>query len=195
MAPVTVNDVIAVTAFIGSIFGSGGGAEASNADLLAQLEDGLGPVQGRAAWEDAMLFDDPEAPTTITQHYNYGPFTGGPVRGSVVIDADSIVSLDPRAPGAAASPTATSATATTSAGPTGVFVDASRRRPAARRRTSSSSTRSDRRAGDTLAVMGPQLGYYYPEIVEQIDLHGPGYRGAGRRSARARDVHPHRPDA
>ena len=37
MAPVTVNDVIAVTAFIGSIFGSGGGAEASNANLLAAL--------------------------------------------------------------------------------------------------------------------------------------------------------------
>ena len=47
MAPVGVNDVIAVTAFIGSIFGSGGGGEASNADLLAQLQDGLGPVKGR----------------------------------------------------------------------------------------------------------------------------------------------------
>ena len=24
-----------------------------------------------------MLFDDPEAPTTITRHYDYGPLTGG----------------------------------------------------------------------------------------------------------------------
>ena len=37
LAPATVNDVLAVAAFIGSIFGSGGGAEARNADLLAQL--------------------------------------------------------------------------------------------------------------------------------------------------------------
>ena len=36
-APATVNDVIAVTAFIGSIFGAGGGGEASNSELLAKL--------------------------------------------------------------------------------------------------------------------------------------------------------------
>src|SRR4029079_9809003 len=33
--------------------------------------------------------------------------------------------------------------------------------------------------GNSLAVMGPQLGYYYPEIVHQIDLHGPGYNAQG----------------
>jgi len=30
-----------------------------------------------------------------------------------------------------------------------------------------------------LAVMGPQLGYYYPEIVMQIDLHGGGIDAEG----------------
>ena len=40
--PATVNDVIAVTAFIGSIFGAGGGAEASNAEFLATLRNHLG---------------------------------------------------------------------------------------------------------------------------------------------------------
>ena len=33
--------------------------------------------------------------------------------------------------------------------------------------------------GNTLAVMGPQLGYYYPEIVQQMDLHGPGINAQG----------------
>ncbi len=33
--------------------------------------------------------------------------------------------------------------------------------------------------GNSLAVMGPQLGYYYPEIVQQIDLHGPGIQAQG----------------
>jgi hypothetical protein len=32
---------------------------------------------------------------------------------------------------------------------------------------------------NSLAVMGPQLGYYYPEIVQQIDLHGPGISAQG----------------
>ncbi len=44
--PATVNDVLAVTAFIGSIFGAGGGGEAANADLLAKLQQQLGPSQG-----------------------------------------------------------------------------------------------------------------------------------------------------
>jgi len=32
---------------------------------------------------------------------------------------------------------------------------------------------------NTLAVMGPQLGYYYPEIVEQEQLTGPGIQAQG----------------
>ena len=32
---------------------------------------------------------------------------------------------------------------------------------------------------NTLAVMGPQLGYYYPEIVQQMHLNGPGYEAQG----------------
>ncbi|MGH2477257.1 MAG: penicillin acylase family protein, partial [Candidatus Limnocylindrales bacterium] len=75
--PATVNDIVAVTAFIGSIFGGGGGAEAANAELLAKLQAGLGPEVGTRAWEDAMLADDPEAPTTIRRRFNYGPRTGG----------------------------------------------------------------------------------------------------------------------
>jgi acyl-homoserine lactone acylase PvdQ len=165
MAPATVNDVIAVTAFIGSIFGAGGGAEARNADLLAKLQNGLGPETGRRAWEDAMLFDDPEAPTTIDKHYSYGPLTSGHVYGSVVIDADSIVPLDPRQ----------SATRPPSDG----IVDASAAPPG---RQASNFLVVDRRRSAThnsLAVMGPQLGYYYPEIVQQVDLHGPGIDAQG----------------
>ena len=44
-APATVNDVFAVTAFIGSIFGAGGGGEAANADLLAELQRQLGTTR------------------------------------------------------------------------------------------------------------------------------------------------------
>ena len=33
--------------------------------------------------------------------------------------------------------------------------------------------------GHPLAVMGPQLGYFYPEIVMQIDLHGGGIDAEG----------------
>ncbi len=57
--PATVNDVIAVTAFIGSIFGAGGGGEARNSELLDELQQQLGPVKGQKAWNDVMLSNDP----------------------------------------------------------------------------------------------------------------------------------------
>jgi Penicillin amidase len=155
--PATVNDVIAVTAFIGSIFGAGGGGEAANSDLLAKLQQSLGIDRGHQAWVDVMLADDPEAPTTIKRKFKYPPLTGGAVTGSVVLDPDSIQSIDPRQPAAAAA-----------AAP-------------ARRRASNFLVAAPSRSAshNSLAVMGPQLGYYYPEIVQQIDLHGPGIDAQG----------------
>jgi acyl-homoserine lactone acylase PvdQ len=173
--PATVNDVIAVTAFIGSIFGAGGGAEAENADLLAKLQQGLGPDLGRRAWDDAMLADDPEAPTTIRRRFNYGPRTGGRVTGSVVVDPGSIQSLDPRQP--ALTPSAPSSSS--SAGSLDGTYPAAGAVPS--REASNFLLVDPKRSatGNTLAVMGPQLGYFYPEIVQQIHLSGPGIEAQG----------------
>ena len=156
--PATVNDVIATTAFIGSIFGAGGGGEASNAELLGKLRQSLGPVRGYKAWDDAMLADDPEAPTTIRRRFDYGPFTGGRPRGSVVLDPGSIQSVNAVQPAAA---------------------DAAAAPP--RLRASNFLVVAPERSAthNSLAVMGPQLGYYYPEIVQQMDLHGPGINAQG----------------
>jgi acyl-homoserine lactone acylase PvdQ len=153
----TVNDVLAVTAFIGSIFGAGGGGEAANGELLAKLRGSLGANRGYQAWDDVMLAEDAEAPTTTTKRFEYGPLTGGPVIGSVEVDPGSIQSVDPRQPPAAAA-----------AAP-------------ARKRASNWLLAAHQRSasGNTLGVMGPQLGYFYPEIVQQIDLHGPGINAQG----------------
>lgn len=155
--PFDANDVIAVAAFIGSIFGAGGGSEHENADLLAKLQGRLGPRRGLAAWNDAMLSVDPESPTTTRRRFRYGPLTGGPVRGSVVLDPDSVELVpDPRNPGATA-------------------------REAPRRQMSNWLQVAPRRSatGNALGVMGPQLGYYYPEIVYQQHLEGPGINAQG----------------
>ncbi len=169
--PVSVNDVIAVTAFIGSIFGGGGGAEASNAQFLSKLTNHLGARTGRDAWNDAMLFNDPEAPTTITKRFDYGVFTGGRVTGSVPIDEGSIVSLDPRQPSSAA-PTSSADTTT------GTFPAAG---PVPHKEASNFLVVAPHRSAthNSLGVMGPQLGYFYPEIVEQVHLRGPGIDAQG----------------
>jgi acyl-homoserine lactone acylase PvdQ len=155
--PATVNDVIAVTAFIGSIFGAGGGAEALNAELLHKLRKELGWTEGYKAWHDVMLADDAEAPTTIEKRFNYPPVTGGPVKGSVMIDPGSIETVDPLDPDALAGAAPAGRQASN-------WLLASRGRSA---------------RGNNLAVMGPQLGYFYPAIVQQIDLHGPGINAQG----------------
>lgn len=178
--PATVNDVIAVTAFIGSIFGAGGGAEAANAELLATLQQGLGADRGAQAWDDAMLADDPEAPTTIRRRFNYGPMTGGRVTGSVVVDPGSIQSLDPQQPAtAAAAPVTGAATTATGAGEGDAAYPAAGAVPA--RQASNFLLVDPKRSatGNTLAVMGPQLGYFYPEIVQQVHLRGPGIEAQG----------------
>lgn len=171
-APATVNDVIAVTAFIGSIFGAGGGGEASNSELLGKLQQGLGAVRGYRAWDDVMLADDPEAPTTIKHYFPYPVFTGGAPTGSVTIDPGSIQSVDPRQPPTAA------ASAKAEPDP-GVIVDAAKAPPG--KQASNFQVVSPFRSAthNSLATMGPQLGYFYPEIVQQIDLHGPGIKAQG----------------
>jgi acyl-homoserine lactone acylase PvdQ len=186
--PATINDLVAVAAFIGSIFGAGGGAEASNAEFLSQLEQQLGAERGRAAWEDALRFDDPEAPTTTRRRFDYGPLTGGPVTGSAKIDAGSIVSFDPRegptpmaAPAAAPIAVPVAATGTARSAGTDVDVAYPAAGPPPRQQASNFLVVNPSRSasGRSLAVMGPQLGYYYPEIVQQVHLSGPGIEAQG----------------
>ena len=168
--PWAVNDVIAITAFIGSIFGAGGGSEATNAEFLSTLINGLGDGQGQLAWDDAMLFEDPEAPTTINARFEYGPMTGGDVTGSAVIDQGSIVNLDPRQV----------TTAVASVGDDGgVFIPAAGPPPDREASNFQIVDSPQTVNGANLAVMGPQLGYYYPEIVMQLHLSGPGIEAQG----------------
>jgi acyl-homoserine lactone acylase PvdQ len=155
--PFDANDVIAVTAFIGSIFGNGGGAEHENSDLLARLEQKFGAGRGHALWSDAMEANDPDAPTTTRKFFPYPTLTGGKVTGSVVIDPGSIqLAKDPR---------------------TGAARDME---PARRHASNWQQVAASRSAtGRPLGVMGPQLGYYYPEIVYQEHLQGPGINAQG----------------
>jgi acyl-homoserine lactone acylase PvdQ len=176
VAPATVNDVVATTAFIGSIFGAGGGSEARNAEFLSALENRLGDGVGRDVWEDLLPWDDPEAPTTIEERFDYGALTGGDVVGSVPIDEGSLVSIDVVADGEAL-------LGTEGGSPQGIVGDV--RHDATEGpigRQASNWLLIDPEVSDnttTLAVQGPQLGYYYPEIVQQIHLSGPGIEAQG----------------
>ena len=149
-----LTDAIAGFAFIGSIFGNGGGNEVANSDFLARLERQLGRKAGRKVFRDLREVNDPEAPTTIKKRFPYDGVPKGPTPGAMVIDPGS----ESSSVGAAAAAHAASHRLASN------FIIAGSRHSA---------------DGHPLAVMGPQLGYYYPEIVMQGDLHGGGIDARG----------------
>ena len=81
-----LTDAIAGFAFIGSIFGNGGGNEVANSDFLARLR---APARHRApglkVFRDLREVNDPEAPTTIREGV---PLRRGPERADARRDGD-----------------------------------------------------------------------------------------------------------
>ena len=149
-----LTDAIAGFAFIGSIFGNGGGNEVANSDFLARLQRRLGTKAGTQVFRDLREVNDPEAPTTIDKPFPYDGVPKGPTPGAMVID-----------PGSESSAVSAAVAAT-----------AASRRLASNFIIAGHDHSAD---GHPLAVMGPQLGYYYPEIVMQGDLHGGGIDAEG----------------
>lgn len=145
-------DVVAVAGLVGGLFGAGGGDEARRAALLSALQQRLGAEGGRRAWEDLRLRNDPEARTATEGTF---PYPSGPTTelGNVVVDAGSIVAPGPE----------TTALPRPSLGMSNALLVGAKR----------STT------GKPLAVMGPQVGYYYPEILLELDLRGGGFDARG----------------
>jgi len=151
---VTLTDAIAGFAFIGSIFGNGGGGEVSNSDLLSGLQAKLGSTEGLKVFRDLRQVNDLEAPVTTSKAFPYDLQPTGATPGSLVIDHGSI------------GPSAAHAIA---------VAKASRRKASNFLLVGPGHSKD----GHPLAVMGPQLGYFYPEIVMQADLHGGGIDAQG----------------
>jgi len=154
LPPVTVTDAIAGFAFIGSIFGNGGGGEVANSELLTGLQSRLGATEGLKVFRDLRSVNDSEAPTTARKAFPYDTVPTGPTPGSLLVDQGS-----------------QSAAATQAA----AQAQASRRKMSNFLLVGHGKSRD----GHPLAVMGPQLGYFYPEIVMQADLHGGGIDASG----------------
>jgi acyl-homoserine lactone acylase PvdQ len=151
--PWTVNDVISVASLIGAVFGKGGGDEARRAELLNGLQRRLGIAAGEQVWTDLRELQDPEAPVTLERRFPYGrPLVRRP--GNAVIDDGSFTPIGASASRAATLP-----------GP----------------RASNALLVSARRSsnGHPLFVAGPQVGYFYPELLMEVDLHGGGIDARG----------------
>jgi acyl-homoserine lactone acylase PvdQ len=157
-APWTRNDVYALNALKGQFVGQGGGDEARRSEFLGGLRQRLGPKHGTSVFHDLRQFKNPGSPTTVDGHFHYGQIPRHP-RGSVILDPGSFQST----PAAAKKDLPAQATADQAHASNTLMIDAK-----------ASTT------GHPLMVGGPQIGYYYPGLTYEIDMHAPGlvWRGA-----------------
>jgi acyl-homoserine lactone acylase PvdQ len=157
-----VTDVVAVASLVGGIFGQGGGRELAQADLLRAFTDRFGARKGRTLWRQFAAFDDPDAPTTVKgRRFAYQT----PPRR--------------RAPGAEVLPDRGTFRALRVAPSQGAAV--ARAAAALPRAMSNALVVSAKRSasGHPLAVFGPQVSYFAPQILMEEDLHGPGIDARG----------------
>jgi acyl-homoserine lactone acylase PvdQ len=169
-------DVVAVASLIGGIFGLGGGGQVNSALALQALEQRFGHISGERAWSDFREANDPETPLTILHksfpYENTGAFGK---RGLALPDPGS-VSFPP-----IGTPAASSSARTATKGflaNIGAELHAAFSTPAHASNWELVSAKHSA-TGHPLAVMGPQVGYYVPEILMEEDLHGPGIDARG----------------
>jgi acyl-homoserine lactone acylase PvdQ len=162
-------DVVAIASLIGALFGAGGGNEVGSAETLQALEGRYGRVAGRKAWLGFRSKNDPEAPTTIAKRFPYETRSAFAKRGLALPDPGSV-----RTP-----PIATASSGAT--GAVGGFGAQIKRALSEGAHASNWELVSAKHSasGHPLAVMGPQVGYFVPQILMEEDLHGPGIDARG----------------
>jgi acyl-homoserine lactone acylase PvdQ len=163
-APFTPTDIYAFNALKDQFFGEGGGDEAANSELLAGLEHRLGLTHGYSVFDDLRQNLNAGSPTTVdgTFDYEHDPTTPG-APGSVVLNRGSY----------RATPAVPASVADTLPG--------LEPRPHASNELMVEGRYST--TGHPLLVGGPQIGYFYPGLTFEIDMHAPGLDWRGATSA------------
>ena len=153
----TRNDIFSLNALKGQFLGEGGGGEVRSAQLLWSLEQRLGARRGESVWNDLRQRQDPETDVSVDGRFPYARLPRRR-RGNVIIQTDT---FEPsvRVSSAGSSPV----------GP-----------PQASNILMVSGHRSTN--GRPLFVGGPQIGYFYPGLTLEMDLHGPGIHVRGASS-------------
>jgi acyl-homoserine lactone acylase PvdQ len=160
-APYTRNDIFAFNALKDQFFGEGGGQEARNSEFLSGLERRLGATKGYSVFNDLRQNLNAGSPTTVdgTFPYDQAPKKAGSP-GSALLAPGSFKAT-PAAPQSVLS-----------------SVPALEPRPHASNELMVEGKYST--TGHPLLVGGPQVGYFYPGLTLEIDMHAPGldWRGA-----------------
>jgi acyl-homoserine lactone acylase PvdQ len=176
MEPWKPTDVIAIASLIGGIFGKGGGNELGSSQAMQAFEARFGRKAGRRAWLGFRSKNDPESPTTISKRFPYETRSAFAKRGLALPSAGSVSEAPIASSSAAKSPRGRAlyryATQTSTAPSIGEAIEGAY---GALAHASNWELVSAKRStdGHPIAVMGPQVGYFVPQILMEEDLHGP----------------------
>jgi acyl-homoserine lactone acylase PvdQ len=173
----TVDDVISIGSLVAGIFGKGGGGELGNAITLETAQKRFGKRQGGKVFADFQSANDPEAPTTVHgTSFPYGQPPKHP-KGLALPDPGSVQYADATQPGgfSQASAPPSSAPESSAGGRFPSLLDPLK----APQDASNALLVSGREAkgGHPIAVMGPQVAYFSPQILMEQDIHAPAKGG------------------
>ncbi|HEX2267752.1 MAG TPA: penicillin acylase family protein, partial [Actinomycetota bacterium] len=176
-----LTDVVAIATLIQAIFASGGGGELANAEFLNQARATLGGKTARRLYRDLRSAEDREAPVTTKKSFPYMP-RRHVAKGAVAApDPNSVQPYDPITATPPTDETSTS-TGTAALNPLAHLRSALARAGIAFPGAMSNwlaATADRSAAGHPIAVMGPQTGYFSPEILMELDIHAPGLHARG----------------
>jgi acyl-homoserine lactone acylase PvdQ len=165
-------DVVAIASLVGGIFGRGGGNELNSALTMEAMVERMGTTAGRKAWEDFRSKNDPEAPTTISKPFPYETRSAFAKAGLALPEPKSVRET-PVASGSSAAAADADGLNTVGGRLARGLEEAGH---ASNWELVSKKNSAD---GHPIAVMGPQVGYYVPQILMEEDLHGPGIDARG----------------
>jgi acyl-homoserine lactone acylase PvdQ len=158
-------DVVATAALVGGIFGKGGGSEVESADALSAAREKFGLFGGTQVWDDFRRQHDPDAPTTVRgTSFPYEPNNNPNPAAVAKPDAGSLVDT------AGATTAPTDAALAKSLAPLSLLNGNS---------NALLVSASESSSGRPVAVMGPQVAYFMPQILLEQDLHGPDIDASG----------------
>jgi acyl-homoserine lactone acylase PvdQ len=180
-------DVVATASLVGGIFGKGGGRELDSALILEEAQQRYGRKKGWKVWSDFRNAEDAGAPTTV--HRKRFPYEAPPkkfkklkhgkrkrlkVRGLALPDPGT-VQLAQVAPSAGGGSGGGSGTGLPDPGgilgPLSGLLGDSPLRAGASNALLVSARESE--SGRPVAVMGPQVAYFAPQILMEEDVHAP----------------------
>jgi len=166
----TCRDVVATASLVGGIFGKGGGRELDSALVVQLAKQKFGRKAGKKVWADFRNAEVKGAPTTV--HRKRFPYEVVPrkrIRGVALPDPGTLQRAEVLSGTTASEPSGDGLGGLL--GPLGGLLGDTPLRAGASNALLVSAREAEN--GRPVAVIGPQVAYFAPQILMEQDVHAP----------------------